>query len=126
MMKFKELIVEAYEPIEDYRVGKIMDAFLDDFERKKGQEIVDYNRAFDNEIRKAEKVAGEITGKWKAHLYLKKMKLSFQQRTQVLTGALGEYTVEALRKAALTTRISNGYICCFFKIESLPSVLTTS
>ena len=29
--KFKQLIVDAYDSIEDYRVGKIMDEFLDDF-----------------------------------------------------------------------------------------------
>ena len=32
--RFKEHIVEVYEPIEDYRIGKIMDTFLDDFQRK--------------------------------------------------------------------------------------------
>ena len=41
---FKTCITNAYEPVEDYRVGKIMDHFLDEFSRKKGQEIVDYNR----------------------------------------------------------------------------------
>ena len=60
---FKECVVNAYEPIEDYRVGKIMDEFLDDFHRKPNDEIVDYNMAFDRELAKAEKVAGEITGK---------------------------------------------------------------
>ena len=45
---FKECITNAYEPVEDYRVGKIMDHFLEDFSRKKGQEIVDFNRAWDN------------------------------------------------------------------------------
>ena len=40
---FKKAIVDVYEPIEDYRVGKIMDDFLYGFERKKGQEILDYN-----------------------------------------------------------------------------------
>ena len=39
--QIKQLIIDAYEPIEDYRVGKIMDEFLDDFWRKKDQEIVD-------------------------------------------------------------------------------------
>ena len=99
---YKARIVEVYEPIEDYRVGKIMDAFFDDFSRKNGQEIVDYNLAWARELQKAEKVAGEITGKWKAHLYMKKMRLSDFQKTQVLTGALGVYTVEALSKSALT------------------------
>ena len=40
--KFKEHIVEVYEPIEDYRIGKIMDNFLYDFQRKNDQEIIDY------------------------------------------------------------------------------------
>ena len=101
--KFKEYIINAYEPIEDYRVGKIMDEFLDDFQRKKDQEIVDYNRSWFSEISKAEKVAGELQPKWKAHLYLRKMRLSPYQKSQVLTGSLGDYTVEGLGKAALRT-----------------------
>jgi len=100
---FKKAIVDAYEPIEDYRVGKIMDEFLDEFSRKKDQEIVDYNLAWFRELKKAEKVAGELTDKWKAHLYLKKLRMPPQQKSQVLTGALGQYTVEALQKAALTS-----------------------
>ena len=42
-----------------------------------------------------------MNGKWKAHLYMKKMRLSFPQKSQVLTGTLGEYTVEAIQKSAL-------------------------
>ena len=101
--KFKEHIVEVYEPIEDYRIGKIMDSFLDDFQRKNDQEIIDYNLAWQRELLKVEKVAGELKDKWKAHLYLKKMRLSTLQKSQILTGALGSYTVEALSKAALHT-----------------------
>ena len=101
--KFKEHIVEVYEPIEDYRIGKIMDHFLDDFQRKNDQEIIDYNLAWQRELFKVTKVAGELQGKWMAHLYLKKMRLSTLQKSQVLTGALGNYTVEALSKAALHT-----------------------
>ena len=101
--KFKAHIVEVYEPIEDYRIGEIMDTFLDDFQRKNDQEIIDYNLAWQRELLKVEKVAGELKDKWKAHLYLKKMRLSQLQKSQVLTGALGNYTVEALSKAALHT-----------------------
>ena len=42
-------------------------------------------------------------GKWKAHLYLKKMWLSSYQKTQLLTATMGQYTVESLEKAALRT-----------------------
>ena len=80
-----------------------MDEFLDDFARKKDQEIVDYNNDWFKEITKAEKVAGELTGKWKAHLYLKKMRINPMQKSQVLTGALGKFTVEALQKSAMVT-----------------------
>ena len=100
---FKNYIIELYEPIEDYRVGKIMDAFLDDFSRKKDQEIVDFNREWAKELAKAEKVAGKLADKWQAHLYMKKIRLSGLQKTQVLTGTLGDYSVPALQKAALTT-----------------------
>jgi hypothetical protein len=101
--EFKKRIEEVYEPIEDYRVGKIMDHFLYDFYRARDQEIIDYNLAFAREVFKVEKVAGELSDKWKAHLYLNKMKLSTTMKSQVLTGALGNYTVPALGKAALTS-----------------------
>ncbi len=52
---------------------------------------------------KVEKVAGELKDKWKAHLYFKKMRLSTLQKSQILTGALGSYTVEVLSEAALHT-----------------------
>ena len=38
---FKKRITDAYEPIEDYRVGKVMDEVFETFCRKPGQEIVD-------------------------------------------------------------------------------------
>ena len=96
--RLKQHIVNVYEPIEDYRVGKVMDDFLEDFGRKKGQEILDYNLAWDKEVAKAEKVAGELTEKWKAHLYLKKMKLPVMAKTQVLTGSLGKYRLNSLSR----------------------------
>lgn len=61
--KFKQAIVNAWEPIEDYRVGKIMDDFIDEFGRKRDQEIMDYNIAWHRAITKAEKVAGYFTDK---------------------------------------------------------------
>ena len=101
--RFKLCIINAYEPIEDYRVGKIMDQFLEDFSRKKNQEILDFNRAWEMELDQAQKVAGELTPKWQAHLYLKKIRLPSSAKSQVLTGTLGEYSVKAMMKAALTT-----------------------
>ncbi len=101
--RYKKCVVDVYEPIEDYRTGKIMDEFLDEFFRKRDQEIVDYNLAWSRELLKAENVAGELTTKWKAHLYLKKMRLGPVPKSQVLTGSLGDFSVEALQKSALTT-----------------------
>ena len=33
--RFKKYVIDVYEPIEGYRIGKIMDCFLNDFQRKK-------------------------------------------------------------------------------------------
>ena len=65
--KYKKAIGDVYEPIEDYRVGKVIDECLDDFLRRKDQEIVDYNLSWQKELAKAEKVASQLTDKWKAH-----------------------------------------------------------
>ena len=99
--RFQQFITEAYEPIEDFRMGKIMDYFLDVFCRKRGQDVGDYNREWARELAKAEKEAGPLQPSWKAHLYLKKMKLDKQQVTQIMVAAQGVYTVEALSMAAL-------------------------
>ena len=56
MELFKQAIIQAYEPIEDYRVGKIMDEFLDDFSRKSNHEVVDFNNAWHKELQKVEKL----------------------------------------------------------------------
>ena len=103
VVRFKKLIEDAYEPVEDLRVGKIMDYFLEEFGRKRDQEISDYHQAWERELFKAEKVAGELAEKWKAHLYIKKMRLSATMRTQVLVGTLGQYTIAAFHKAAMST-----------------------
>ncbi len=41
VQKFQAANINAYEPIEDFRVGKSMDDFIDDFCRKRDQDIVD-------------------------------------------------------------------------------------
>ena len=79
-----------------------MDDFLNNFSRQKDQEIVDYNLAWAREIRKAEKASGDLAPKWKAHLYLEKMRMPPQSKSQIFTASLGDFTVEALQKAALT------------------------
>ena len=61
---------------------------------------MDYNTKVDKELNQVEKVARELAHTWKAHLYLSKMKLREDKMPQVLTGALGRYTVDALRKSA--------------------------
>ena len=59
--------------------------------------------AWAREAVKFEKGAGGFQGKRKAHSYFKKIRLTSLQKSQVLTGALGNYTVDALSKAALHT-----------------------
>ena len=87
--------------MEIYRVGQVMDKFMYHFQRGADEEVLDHNTKFDKEINQVEKVAGELAPTWKAHLYLTKMKLREDKMSQVLTGALGRYTVDALRQSAL-------------------------
>ena len=93
---------DKYEPIEHRKVGKIMDDFMFSFDRKYEEEIQDYDTRFDKELSRAEAAAGQLSPMWKAHLYLKKMKLGPEKESLVLTGALGKYTIPALRAAALS------------------------
>ena len=109
----KELIENAYEPIEDYRIDKVMDEFLFHYSRNKSQEVVDYNRTWDTEIKKVEKHAGPLPERWKAHLYMNKMRVNDMQRSQIMTGALGEFTVKTFSKAALVTFEQGGRCLSF-------------
>ena len=93
---------DKYEPIEHRKIGKIMDEFMYSFDRHRDEEIMDFDTRFDKEIAKAEQAAGTISETWKAHLYLKKMRLPSEKESLVLTGALGKYTVHDLRKSALS------------------------
>ena len=56
--KFKEDVIEIYEPMEDYSIGKIMGHFLGELQRKNEQEIIDYDLTWARELQKVEKVAG--------------------------------------------------------------------
>lgn len=73
--KLIALILQSYEPLENCRVGRIMDQFMYDFCRMPDEEIMDCNTRFDRELAEVEKVAGKLAPTWKAHLYLKKMRL---------------------------------------------------
>ena len=46
VQKFKDIIRAKFEPVETYRVGKVMDAFLYSFSRKPEEEIADYDDRF--------------------------------------------------------------------------------
>ena len=46
---------------------------------------------------------GELSRTWKAHLYVKKMRLRDDKFSLLLTASLGEYTLEAFKKAVLST-----------------------
>ena len=100
---FKQKVDNAYEPVEDFRVGKVMDGFYHEFKRKRDEEISDFMRRWDIETKKAERHAGEITERWKAHLFIKKLNINAMMTSQLRTASLGEFTVDAMSKAALRT-----------------------
>ena len=80
-----------------------MDGFMYRFARGHDEEISDYNLRFEKEVYRAEQVAGELAPTWKAHLFLSKMRWPEAKVPLVLTGALGKYSVAALRDAAIAT-----------------------
>ena len=91
--RFIAYVKSKYQPIETHRVGEVMDRFIYQFDRKIGEEILDYDTRFARELQEAESIAGKLEETWKAHLYLKKMRLPLEKESQVVTGALGVYTV---------------------------------
>ena len=101
--KFRQLLWGKYEPMERHRVGRVMDKFLEEFSRRGDEEMMDYNTRFDKEVMEVEKVAGTLAPTWKAHLYLKKMKLRDDKLSLILTASLGDYSIDAFKKAALST-----------------------
>ena len=100
---FKDLVEKAYEPIEEFRIGKIMDDFLFRFYRRNDQDIAVFNQAFDSDMRRIVEAAGELNPRWTTHLWFTKSGLTYDQRTKLLTATLGRFDLDALELQA--TRI---------------------
>ena len=64
---------------------------------------MDYNFNFEKELAKVEQIAGRQPDIYVAHAYLKKMRNTLYQRSQILNGTLGKYMYKALTELALTT-----------------------
>ena len=60
---FKTLIKLRYEPIENHNIGRVMDNFFDVFHRSGSEQIMDYSIRFEQEVKLAEQIAGELTPK---------------------------------------------------------------
>ena len=57
---FKQHIQKRLEPLENHRVGKVMDTFIFAFSRKADENIADYDDRFHKELREVEKVSGTL------------------------------------------------------------------
>ena len=64
---YKDMLEKAYEPIEEFRIGRIMDEFIYRFYRKNDQDIAVFNQAFETEIKRVTEAAGELNARWKTH-----------------------------------------------------------
>ena len=64
---------------------------------------MDFNTKCIKELAKAEKCARELAPTWKAHLYLKEMRIGPAKESQILMGAFGKYDLEVFKRAALTS-----------------------
>ena len=49
---FKKMIIDAFEPFEVFRTGKLADEFIYDFARKSGQGIAEYNAEWEVEYQR--------------------------------------------------------------------------
>ncbi len=88
-MHFTSLIRAKYEPLENKRVGKIVDDFFITFERRNGEEVNDYSFRVEKELREVERAAGALAPKWEAHLCLKKTRLRDLLESLIFASALG-------------------------------------
>jgi len=98
---FKDYLKNKFEPVETQRVGLVADELLYEFERRYDEEIVDYDTRFQATVHRAEALLGPLNATWKAHIFLKKAKLSSEKCSQVVTGAMNQYTYEGLRDSML-------------------------
>ena len=57
---FKKDMQRRSEPLENHRVGKIMDSFLFDFSRKGDEQIADYDDRFHKELREVARCLGHL------------------------------------------------------------------
>ena len=93
---FKDLLEKAYEPIEEFRIGKIMDELIYLSYRKSDQDIAVYNQALETEIKRVIDAAGDLNARWKTHLWVTKAGLNYDQRTKLLTATFGTWDFDQL------------------------------
>ena len=85
---------KKFEPIEVLRIGRIVDDFLYEFERRNGEEMQEYDMRFTNLLARFEGVAGKVNPVIKAHVFLKRARLPAQVESQVVSAALNKYEYE--------------------------------
>ena len=90
-----------FEPIEVFKRGRIVDDFVNDFERQPGEEIRNYDTRFNMLLRRFVAVAGQMNPLIKAHVFLRKANLS-AEKSQIVSAAMSRHEYEPLRDAMLT------------------------
>jgi hypothetical protein len=98
-----ELLKDRYEPVEYRRVGAAMDHYFKENHRKNDETIQDFVNRLETQTVMAETLAGDLSGMWKAHLFVKKLRSRDDQEALILASAQGKYTVRDFKHAALST-----------------------
>eukprot|EP00971_Amphidinium_carterae_P172949 3428437-Amphidinium_carterae.1 len=92
---------EKYEPLEAIKIGQLIDEFVEKFRRFPTEEIRDYDNRFETKVRELEERIGPMNASMKAHYFLRKLCVSGDKESQVITGASNVFKYEALRDSAI-------------------------
>ena len=85
VQKLLAFLRNVMEPIENQRVGRLVDEFLYELERNNTEEIREYDVRFRNLCKRTEAVIGMINPTFKAHVFLKKCKLPEMMKSQIIS-----------------------------------------
>eukprot|EP00971_Amphidinium_carterae_P153136 3035488-Amphidinium_carterae.2 len=92
---------DKYEPLEAIKIGQLIDDFVEKFKRFPTEEIRDYDSRFETRVRELEERIGPMNVSMKAHYFLRKLCVSGDKESQVITGASNVFKYEALRDSAV-------------------------
>ena len=80
----------------------MVDGFVEELKRNRGEEIRDFDTRFEAKLVEVEALIGKLNPFLRAHYFLRKLDVGGAIESQIITGAMNKYEYEALRDSAIS------------------------